>query len=565
MAHREHHLLTEEEEVGEVASLLDPTASFAGYTIDRLAADDNALRRKLSTLSRVSANLSLDMPQARLIPIICSLFMSTFLASMDTTVVTTLLIHIASDLNSVSQASWIATSYLLSCSAFQPLFGKLSDIFGRRTMLIFCLFCFALGCLVSASNTIFQVSLGRFITGIGGGGMATLGTITMSDIIPLRKRGLYQGLTNIVYGVGAASGGTIGGFMSEAFGWRSVFICQVPIAILVGTLFWWNLDPKMGTTNTDHSFKQKLLRIDFLGSGLLISSIICLLIAASLGGPVISFMSLSFVSLIIFALLFLFSFVYVDLYKAEEPIIPIELLKDRTVLSSCLANWFYSMSVFTYLFYVPIYYSSVLGFSASQNGLRLIANFFGISCGSISIGVYMKKTGKYYNFSIVVGIICLLSVVRIYFINPKISIWWQYLLLFFPGAGYACMLTVTLLCLISTVPTSLQASTTSIQYTFRSTGSTLGVAISSAIFRGLLRLNLKEKILGLLPNDIAKEVIKKSLDSSDYVKIAPKIVQGPIRESYGQACKGAFAFSVITIILGFVSLAMIRENPLQRK
>ncbi|QEO23340.1 hypothetical_protein [Candidozyma auris] len=145
---------------------------------------------------------------------------------MDTTVVTTLLTVIASELDAVQNIGWIATAYLLSCSAFQPLFGKLSDIFGRKSLLVLCCGFFAVGCCICVTNNLWLLVFGRFVTGIGGSGLTTLGTITMSDLIPLRDRGVYQGLANIFFGLGAASGGVIGGVVSDLFGWRWVLFCR---------------------------------------------------------------------------------------------------------------------------------------------------------------------------------------------------------------------------------------------------------------------------------------------------------------------------------------------------
>lgn len=543
----------------------DSSTSVAGYTVDSVAQKDQNLYRRLSVSRRPSLiDEEYDLPKSKVYPIVFSLLTATFLASLDTTVVTTLLIDIASDLNAVSQVSWIATSYLLSCSAFQPLFGKLSDIFGRKNLLIFCSICFAVGCIVSTLDSFIKVSIGRFITGIGGGGLATLGTITMSDIIPLRKRGLFQGMTNISYGIGAASGGAIGGILADKFGWRSVFFIQVPICAVVGFLFWWNLDIQ-GSQDEDSSIMLKIKRIDFLGSGLLVTSLIMIIFAATFGGRTISFDSVIFNGLVIVSILLLIAFTYVELYVSVEPIIPVQLLSERTILASSLANWFYSMSVFSYLFYVPIYFSSVLNFSASENGTRLISNFFGITCGSVSVGYYMKKTGRYYFVSCLYGLLGIIGTARIFLMQSSIGVLDQYSILFLPGAAYACMLTVTLLTLITAVPLKFQASITSIQYTFRSTGSTIGVAIASSVFQLKLKKELNESIIKIVPSDLANGIIAKALEDAKYANLAPQVVQEAIRESYGKACKGSFFFSLSTMILGYICLLCIKEQPLDRK
>lgn len=511
-------------------------------------------------------DITYALPKRQLYTVISSLFMASFLAALDTTVVTTLLSMIASELNAVAYISWIATAYLVSCSAFQPLFGKLSDIFGRKVLLLICCGLFAVGCMICATNSLIWLVIGRFVTGCGGSGLTTLGTITMSDLIPLRERGLYQGLANIFFGLGAASGGILGGLVADWLGWRYVFILQVPLAIIVGIAIWYNLNlpagsPGLGAHGED--IRQKLKRVDFLGSFFLVSAIMIILIAASSGGKEFEYTSYSFLGLVISAFVLLACFTYTELYISEEPIIPIELLSERTVLSSSLTNWFYTMGVFAYLYYIPIYFSAVLNFTATQSGTRLISNFFGISFGSVGAGLYMKKTGGYYKLVVGVGLLATVGVIRIYSINPEISLFNQFTILLPCGFSYSSILTITLLSLIASVPSKYQACTTSIQYTFRSTGSTLGVSIGSAIFQNILKKTLRSEISRIVSDPKkASKIIERALDSTSYSNEAPKYVRDAIRGAYASACKGALGFSVVTIIIGFLCSLFMREHVL---
>ncbi|KAG7665995.1 uncharacterized protein J8A68_000425 [[Candida] subhashii] len=506
------------------------------------------------------------LPKRQLYTVVSSIFMGAFLAALDATVVTTLLTLIASDLNAVSDISWIATAYLLSSAAFQPIFGKLSDIFGRKVLLISCSILFAIGCTICVTDSLFWLVVGRFVTGWGGSGLTCLGTITMSDIIPLRDRGFYQGLANVFFGLGSASGGIIGGLVADSLGWKYVFILQVPLALIVGLAIHFNLNlpegsPGLGAHGQD--IRQKLKRVDFLGSFFLVTSLMMFLIAASVGGREIAYSSKTFMGLSVGALLFLIAFAYTEAYISEEPIIPIELLGNRTVVASSLTNWFYTMGIFTTLFYVPVYYTSVMDFTATQNGLRLIPNFVGVSFGSVGAGLYMKKTGRYYKLAVIAGIVSVLGVSRIVAITPSIPTWQQLLLLLPSGLGYSCLLTITLLALIAAVPMKYQACTTSIQYTFRATGSTLGVSIASAIFQNVLLIRLTKSINDLVSDQKqASKIIEKALANTNYIRDAPKYVRGAIRESYADGCRGAFIFALVTVVLGYVSSLFMREHKL---
>lgn len=517
------------------------------------------------TLSPISGS-EFALPKAQLTMVILSLYMASFLAALDTTVVTTLLTVIASELDAVQNIGWIATAYLLSCSAFQPLFGKLSDIFGRKALLLICCAFFALGCCICVTDSLLLLVIGRFVTGIGGSGLTTLGTITMSDLIPLRERGMYQGLANIFYGIGAASGGIIGGAIADSFGWRYVFILQVPLAIVVACAIWMFLSlpeglPGLGSANSE--FRVNLRRVDFGGAFFLVSSLMIILSAATLGGKQIAFSSVTFVFLVVLSTSFLAGFVITEVYFAKEPIIPMKLMVEKTVLASSLANWFYTMGTFVNLFYVPLFFQVVVGMTATESGLRLIPNFFAVSLGSLGAGIYMRQTGRYYKLTAIVGIIALIGMVNMIQLSSKSPLFIQFTVMLLPGFAYASILTITLLSLIAAVPVKYQACTTSIQYTFRATGSTLGVAIGSAIFQAITRKNLGSKIHSIVPNyDLANSIIQRALESTSYADYASENIQEAIRESYGLGCKGAFVFSAICIGLGYISSLLMKEHVL---
>ncbi|KAI3405561.2 hypothetical protein KGF56_001579 [Candida oxycetoniae] len=560
----------------------DPSAETSGLIAGELAAEDGSMISRDNLISHtygsvshgeLPKNYAIDdphggyaLPKAQLYTVVSSLFMASYLAALDATVVTTLLSFIASELHAVQNISWIATAYLLSSAAFQPIFGKISDIFGRKLLLIGCCFLFGLGCLICVTDSLVWLVIGRFVTGIGGSGLTSIGTMAMSDLIPLRDRGLYQGLANIFFGLGSASGGIIGGIIADTLGWKYVFALQVPLAVIVGVAIQFNLNlpqgsPGLGAHGQD--IWQKLKRVDFLGSIFLISSLMMFLTAASLGGKEISYTSNSFLLMTGGSGLFFAAFVFTEIYISEEPIIPIELLGNRTVLASSLTNWFYTMGVFTTLFYVPVFYTSVKNLTASQNGWRLVPNFLGVSFGSVGAGYYMKKTGRYYKLAIGAGILSVAGVFKITLLNTSTPTWQQYLLLIPSGLGYSCMLTVTLLALIAATPKKFQACTTSIQYTFRSTGSTLGVSIASAIFMNVLSQQLTKNVSAIISDPkLAKRVISRALDSTSYVNEAPKYVRGAIRDSYEAGCKGTFYFALLTIFLGFVSSLFMREHRL---
>lgn len=507
------------------------------------------------------------LPTRQFWAVVCSLYTSAFLGSFDVTVVTTLLTTIANDLKAVQDISWIASAYLLSSAAAQPLYGKISDIFGRKPVLLVCCAFFGVGCFFCTGPSLWWIVFGRLIAGIGGSGFSSLSSITMSDLIPLRDRGFFQGLANIFFGLGAASGGVLGGVLSDWLGWRYVFILQIPLTCLVAVAYQRNLNlpagsPGLGAQGQD--VKTKLKRIDYQGSFSLITCLLCLMMALSFAGKLFAYQSYQFVGLMMAFFIMFSVFIYVKRNVAEEPILPLNLMANRTILASSLTNWFLSMSMFALLFYVPVYFTSAAGLSATSAGLRLVSNFLGVATGSVTAGLYMRKTGKYYWILVVaVGAFSIVGYVSIMYLSPTSPLWFQYVLLFPLGFGYASMLTVTLLALIAAAPVEFQARTTSIQYTFRSTGSTIGVSVASAVFQKVLKASLHSSIFSLVPNtEKASEIIKRALEDADYVKQATPEIAAAIQGSYGAGCKAVFTFALITACVGYGSSLFMREHLL---
>jgi Na+/melibiose symporter-like transporter len=164
-------------------------------------------------------------PYKVLVPICVAIWTSVLVSSLDSTIVATLVGSISSSFNKSEQSSWLGTSYLLSVCCFTPIYGRLCDVMGRKYAMLLALSFFTLGTLLCGlSNSMGMLIAARAFAGVGGGGLTTCTSTILSDIIPIRNRGLYQGLTNIIYGLGSGMGGPIGGWMNDTWGWRNAFL-----------------------------------------------------------------------------------------------------------------------------------------------------------------------------------------------------------------------------------------------------------------------------------------------------------------------------------------------------
>ncbi len=474
---------------------------------------------------------------------------------LDTTIIATLTTPISSEFKSLSLLSWLASSYLIANAACQPVAGKLTDIFSRRTGLIFSNVFFGAGCLICglARNEWVMIT-GRVVSGIGGGGLTAISTFVSSDLVPLRRRGIWQGYGNVVFGLGMSVGGVVGGWFNDTVGWRWAFLMQVPFTVVSGLLVTFLVNIPVKETG-----KSAWKRVDYRGAALLTLSLVLLLLGVNTGGNQFPWNHPLVVTALPLSIVLMLLFVYVEDKIAPEPIIPIRLLLRRTVWAACFTNVFSTMSVFIVFFYVP-FYLQIGGHSATQAGLRLIPQAFATSIGSIGAGLVMRMTGRYYWMNWIIMTILIAGAALICTLNFSSSAWQTYVYLIPGGFGYGGMLTITLVALIAAVDHEHQAVITSASYAFRSTGSTVGVTIGSAVFQNWLRRSLMQAFDNVPHKD---RLVKRIRD--DYHEIArlysPALRQKAL-DCYMEAFRATFITALaITMLAGLTSLFM-KEHKL---
>ncbi|KAG4034434.1 hypothetical protein MFRU_003g03970 [Monilinia fructicola] len=510
------------------------------------------------SLASAEATIIPDEPTTkRLVITMGAIWVGVFLGALDSTIIATLSASISTSFNSLSLLSWLASAYLIANAACQPLSGRLTDIFSRRTGLIVSNVLFAAGNLICGlADGEWMMILGRVVAGCGGGGLMAISTFVGSDLVPLRRRGVVQGIGNICYGTGAGLGGILGGWINDTWGWRMAFLAQVPFIMVSGFLVasLVNVPPKK-------SEKSKLSRVDFMGSFALVLTLVLLLLGLNSGGNVVPWNHpLVYISLPL-SLVSLLGFVYIELYRASEPVIPVRLLGDRTVFAACLANWFGTMTIYMIIFYVPLYYQ-VRGASTTASGMRLIPQSIGSSIGSLGTGIIMNRTGKYKAISLVTLSMLVIGTGLLCTMNSHSSDWPIYIYLTLTGIGYGATLTTTLLAIISAVSHDHHSVVTSASYAFRSTGSTIGITIASAVYQNILKTDLWEKF-GDRPD--AEEIIGKIRDSFDELNQLPEGWKEGVTESYMDAFRGVFlaAFALAVLMAGVGSL--MRQNVLHER
>jgi EmrB/QacA subfamily drug resistance transporter len=497
-----------------------------------------------------------DGPSTRyLIAVFGSVFIGVFLAALDTTIVATLSVPISNTFGSLSLVSWLGSSYLIANAACQPLSGRLTDIFSRRFGLVLCNILFGVGTLMcGVATSKWTLLAGRVVAGMGGGGLNAITAFVASDLVPLRRRGVIQGFVHICYGVGAGLGGLFGGWINDLWGWRTAFLSRVPL-IAISTIL---VSITLKNTPAKHNDKSRLSRVDFLGAFTLSLTLILLLLGLNSGGNLVPWthpLVLVSVSLSVVAA---GAFVLVESKWAKEPIIPMHLLLDQTVIAACLMNCLVTMILFMATYYVPIFFQ-VNGYSTTAAGLRLLPQSIGTALSSLTCGFIMKRTGRYRTLGMTVIVCSALGFVGLSTMTIQTPTPLVLLYVFLIGVGYGGMLSVSLLATVAAVSHDDQAVATSANYAFRSMGSTIGVTIASVVYQNLLQHGLRQRFDGY---EGSSEIVKRILDSLDELKRLPDGWSSGVYETYEISLRGVFLTGLGVAVLGLVAASFIREHRL---
>ncbi|ETW84316.1 major facilitator superfamily [Heterobasidion irregulare TC 32-1] len=486
--------------------------------------------------------------------VLAGLWSAVFLGALDGTIVATLMTPIGSHFQKSNQASYIGTSYLLSVCCFTPLYGRLSDILGRRGAMLLALTLFGLGTILCGLAPSMEALIAaRAIAGMGGGGVMTVSSVAVTDLIPLKQRGLYQGLANILFGLGAGIGGPLGGWLNDTFGWRSAFLFQIPVLVFSFVLVLLKVSIEMPIEVKQQSLYARIRRMDFFGSVTLVGTVGSLLLGFSLKSSENLMWSDPLIcGLFIASAVFGFLFVLVESLWAPYPVMPLRLITQRTPLAVSFANLFASMSAFS------MYFTAVRLASSANAGLHLLPHSVALSTGSVFAGWIMRRTGKLYTLTLVSVLMTVMASLLVVQWRDASATWHLWLDIVPQGFGMASLITSTLIAMIAGVTKGDVAVATGITYLFRTTGQVLGVSLSGAVLQAVLLQKLRERIQG--PG--AAEIISSIRHSTDIIEtLEPELKRAAI-SSYADALRVVFICQVACNVIAFLWCLPIQENPL---
>ncbi|KAK3360674.1 major facilitator superfamily domain-containing protein [Lasiosphaeria hispida] len=489
-----------------------------------------------------------------------ALWANVFLSGFDGTITASTYAAISSDFGAANNASWLTTSYLVTYTAFQPLYGRFSDLFGRRVCFFISTITFILGCFgCSVAQSMTQLDLMRAVAGFGGGGLITMATIINSDMIPFEQRGLYQAMQNVLFGFGTVLGASLGGVIVDGIGWRWCFLLQVPVSIFA-LIVGYHVLASSGPT-TGNQLRLALGHLDLPGALLLVLALVAQLVGLSLGGNEYVWDSGLVVGALALSIVLLAAFLLVEAKTMAMPIIPLRMLRGWQPIAVQLTNVFVGMSSYAYLFMMPLYFQAVCGDSPSAAGMRLMVPSMATLVGGIIAGVMMQR-GIQLRHNVRNGTaLILVGNILACMMETAGNRWMELMYLIPANLGVGLTNPSVLFSSVSLFDYQEQAVATSTVYLIRSMGSIYGVTVTSAIVQNLLAARLPEA-LGPEATDELIEKLRKSIFALEELPPATKMA---VRALYGDALKMAFIASSGCALLAFAFSWAHRTEAMQRK
>ncbi|KAL1953311.1 hypothetical protein VTO42DRAFT_3018 [Malbranchea cinnamomea] len=506
----------------------------------------------------------IDISPSKFWVIFSGILFSYIIAFFDSTLMGSIHPVVTSHFHAANSASWLSTSFLLTCTAFQPLFGRISDTFGRRPVYLFNISMFFLTtawCALAQSIASFIAA--RAFCGLGAGGVTSLGMIICSDLIHVEYRGIYQSYINLAYGTGACLGLTFGGLLADNLGWRAAFGVQLPFIFAYLVVAYFTTPQSLGPALADKEgwiLRQAIATIDLKGSFLLVAGVTALMLGINLGGNVLSWSHPIVISSLVTFVFIVVIFINVE-KTAKRPAMPLPLLSQAPRANLIFSNFFGNITINTILFNAPLFFQAVKLETPTVSGLRLLSSSIGLMVTSVSTGFIITWTRRL-KPALVVGAVCLVcGGITTGNLSHHIPGWLGMIFIMPSSLGQGFAFPATMMSVLAVSAQTDQAVATTTLGLFRNLGSVMGVAISSWIFQNALVLYLGQTVTGPEKEDIVLRV-RKSIPAIHQLN---PIHQRQVIQAYENALRVTFLSSLISAFIALLLLAHIKLPRLGKK
>jgi EmrB/QacA subfamily drug resistance transporter len=495
----------------------------------------------------------------QILTILTGLMLGMFLAALDQMIVATAIRTIGDDLHGLSAQAWVTTAFLITSTIATPLYGKLSDIYGRKPLFMIAITIFITGsALCGLSQSMYMLAAFRAFQGIGAGGLFSLALAILGDLIAPRERARYQGYFLAVFATSSVLGPVIGGFFAGQqsilgiTGWRWIFYINIPIGLIALVVV--NRTLHIHQERRDH-------RIDWFGAAALIVGLVPLLIIAE-QGRLWGWASPVAFACYLLGVAGLASFVYVESRMGDDALIPLRLFRrSQTFSVGSGQSFIIGVGMFGGLASIPLYLQIVKGASPTEAGLLILPMVAGIMAASIFSGQLTSRTGRYRIFPIIGSALLVIGMLLLSTISAHTPLWRTALYMIVFGAGLGLNMQTIVLAMQNAVPVRDMGVATSSVTFFRQVGGTLGTAIFLSILFSAAPTKIAGRFreAGFRPPSGAV-----NLNDTSNINTLPPAVKEPILAGFSDAMNIVFLVGACVLVVAFVLSLMMKEVPLRQ-
>ena len=489
------------------------------------------------------------MTRRQVMLVFAGVMLAMLLAALDQTIVATALPTIALDLHGIQHYAWVADAYLVTSTVTVPLYGKLSDMFGRRSLFLVSISIFLVGsALCGLSQSMTQLIAFRALQGFGAGGILPLAQATIGDLFSARERGRYAGYTGAVFASASIIGPLVGGYLTDSVSWRWIFYINLPLGALALLVI---------GTRMILPFVKRQHRIDYLGAAVLTFTVMCFLMVAIWGGVTYPWASGQIIGLAIAGSIGAAVFIVVE-RRASEPVISLGLFRDSIFNVTAGTAFLFGVGMFGAIFFIPLFMQQVVGVSATNSGVVIMPLMLAWVLTSVVAGQIVSRTGRYKALPIAGSAIVCVGFFLLTRLGVHSTSTTAILAMVVVGLGMGMVFQIYLVAMQNSIrPQDMGSATATVQF-FRSMGATFGVGAFGTVFLTRLTSQLFDRI-----GPVMKNFNINALVNSPKALHIPPAIHRDVQLSLSSAIHGVFVGTLIVVIVALLCSFLLKEKPLR--